>query len=186
MTSTETSPLPIDNEPLAVRDALPIAKRSRSASRLTIALMVVLGRVGRVPRRRVDAEGQREFLLERLELADFAALAQQFGGSFPGGGANGAPTGNGAATGGATTGGGNGTTGQIKLIDGTNVYVTDSTGKTTKVATTADSKVSVAQPSSLSALKVGDTVVVVGTTGSDGTVNATSITASADSATPTS
>jgi hypothetical protein len=186
VTSTETSPLPIDNEPLAVRDALPIAKRSRSTTRLTIALMVLLG---------VSAGFLVGVLLQKDSGSsssnnpaggDFAALAQQFGGSFPGGGANGAPTGNGAATDGATTGGGNGTTGQVKLIDGTNVYVTDSTGKTIKVATTADSKVAVAQASSLSALKVGDTVVVVGTAGSDGTVNATSITASADSGTPTS
>jgi hypothetical protein len=121
----------------------------------------------------------------------FAALAQQFGGggAFPGAGGSGAaPTGNGAAPGGATTGaaGGNGTTGQIKLIDGANVYITDSTGKTTKVATSADSKIAIAQAGSLSDLKVGDTVVVVGTTGSDGTLNATSITTSADSGTPTS
>ncbi len=106
----------------------------------------------------------------------FAALAQQFGGAFPGGGAignSGVPTGATSAA---------GTTGQIKLIDGSNVYVVDSTGKTTKVSTTADSKISASQPSSLSALKTGDTVVVVGPTGSDGTVTATSITASGDQA----
>jgi K+/H+ antiporter YhaU regulatory subunit KhtT len=75
----------------------------------------------------------------------------------------------------------------VKLVDGTNVYVVDAQGKTTKVATTSTSKISTTQPSSLSALKAGDTVTVVGTTGSDGTVTAASITSDgtqASSATP--
>ena len=34
---------PIDDEPVAIRDTLPIARRSRSATRLTIGLIVVFG-----------------------------------------------------------------------------------------------------------------------------------------------
>jgi outer membrane lipoprotein SlyB len=179
--------LPIDDEPLAVRDALPITKRSRGATRLTIALLVMRG---------VSAGFLVGVLLQKDNgsssssdsgAGSLAALAQQFGGALPGAGANGAaPTGS-AATGGATAGGasGSGTTGQIKLIDGANIYVTDSAGKTTKVATTADSTISISQAGSLSTLKTGDTVVVVGPTGADGTVTATSITTSAEPANPT-
>lgn len=166
----------IDDEPVAIRDTLPIARRSRGATRLTIGLVVMLGLSAGFLVGVLVGKDQGSSSASGSGAGSFAALAQQFGGAFPGGGAagrSGAPTG-------VTTAAG--TTGQIKLIDGSNIYVVDSTGKTTKVATTADSKISASQPSSLSALKVGDTVVVVGPTGSDGTVTATSITAGGDQA----
>ena len=80
--------------------------------------------------------------------------------------------------GGGGAGFGGGTTGQIKLVDGSNIYVVDAQGNTVKVSTTPSSTISTSQPSTLSALQLGDTVVVRGTTGSDGTVTATSITTS--------
>jgi hypothetical protein len=179
-----------DEEPLAVRETLPIAKRSRGATRLTIALLVCFA---------ISAGFLAGVLVQKdhgsssssASASGLAALAQQFGGSFPGAGAGslpGAGAGSLPGAGGAATGtSGATTTGQVKLVDGTNVYVVDAQGKTTKVATTSTSKISTAQPSSLSALKAGDTVTVVGTTGTDGTVTATSITsdgAQASSATP--
>ena len=67
------------------------------------------------------------------------------------------------------------TVGQVKLIDGTNVYVTDTSGNTVKVATTG-STISKSAPGTVTDLAIGDTVIVRGATGSDGTVTATAIT----------
>ncbi len=171
MTAT-TSPTdaPIDEDPLAVRDTLPITRRSRSVTRLTIGLLVMFG---------ISAGFLVGVLIEKDRGnssstaggdAALATLAQRFGGAT-------AATGGGrAGLGGGGAGFGGGTTGQIKLIDGTNIYVADSQGNTVKVSTTPSSTISVSQPSSLSTLQVGDSVVVRGTTGSDGTVAATSIT----------
>jgi hypothetical protein len=175
--------VPIDDEPLAIRDTVPVARRSRGATRLSVGLLVILGISAGFLGGVLVQKDRGSSSSSAAGAGSLAALAQQFGGTFPGAGAPGAaPTGNGATAGGSTAAG---TTGQIKLIDGSNIYVVDSAGKTTKVTTTADSKISASQPSSLSALKAGDTVVVVGPTGSDGTVTATSITAGGDQ-TPTS
>ena len=64
----------------------------------------------------------------------------------------------------------------MKLVDGTNVYVTTADGSIVKVTTSPTSKVSKATPGSVGDLKAGDTVVVQGATGADGSVAATSIT----------
>ena len=70
-------------------------------------------------------------------------------------------------------GGGNATTGTVKLVDGTTVYVTLANGDVVTVKT--DSDTTVTQPGSLKDLPVGATVTVTGQTGSDGTVTATRI-----------
>jgi hypothetical protein len=81
-----------------------------------------------------------------------------------------------AGAGGAAAAGGAGATiGTVKLIDGTNVYVQDATGTITKVATTAQSTISITSTGTTKNIKPGDTVVVTGPTAADGTVNATSI-----------
>jgi len=68
-----------------------------------------------------------------------------------------------------------GTTGKVKLVDGANVYITTSDGSTVKVATSSSSKVTKSVDAALSDLKAGDTIVVQGTTGADGTIAASSI-----------
>ncbi len=160
-----------------MRDTLPITRRSRGSTRLTIALFVMFGisagflvgvLIGKDHGNSSSTDGG---------AGSFAALAQQFGGAGAALGAGGGGAGGGGAGGGGA-GFGGGTTGQIKLIDGTNIYVVDSQGNTVKVSTTPSSTISTSQPSTLSALQLGDNVVVRGTTGSDGTVTATSITAS--------
>ncbi len=90
-----------------------------------------------------------------------------------------------ATAGGATPNGGaagatpappsNGTTGQIKLVDGSNIYITTSDGSTVKVTTTPTSKVTKSAAGAVSDLKTGDTITVQGATGSDGTIAASSI-----------
>jgi hypothetical protein len=80
----------------------------------------------------------------------------------------GAGTGSTGANGGATTG-------SVKLIDGTNIYITDSNGTIVKVATTPQSQISITAPGSLTAIKPGDNLTVSGATGSDGTITAASV-----------
>jgi hypothetical protein len=80
----------------------------------------------------------------------------------------------GAAAGTVGAGGG-ATSGTVKLIDGTNIYITDSTGTTVKIATAPQSQISITAPGAVTAIKPGDTVTVSGSTGSDGTITATSV-----------
>jgi hypothetical protein len=101
-----------------------------------------------------------------------------FGGRF-GGAAGGGAAGGGTATGSGGRGGQNGggeTTGTVKLVDGDTVYITTPQDQTVIVKTTGSTTVNVAQPGSLKDLAPGTAVTIQGQTGSDGSVNATSIT----------
>jgi hypothetical protein len=97
----------------------------------------------------------------------FAALAA--------GRQTGAPTGTGARGGAAGAAGGGPTFGQVKLVDGTTIYVTDASGNIVKVTTTPESKVTKTVAGSVADLRAGDTVIVQGVPGPDGTVAATSV-----------
>jgi Cu/Ag efflux protein CusF len=72
---------------------------------------------------------------------------------------------------------GNATTGTIKLVDGTTVYITLASGDIATVKTSASTTVRAEQSVKLNDLKVGQTVSVQGTTGSDGIITATTVTA---------
>jgi hypothetical protein len=102
------------------------------------------------------------------------------GGNFPGltgrGGTGG--TGNGGTgNGGTGTGtGGGATTGTVKLVDGTTVYITTSDGQTVIVKTGPSTTVNLNQAGTLKDLAPGATVSIQGQTGSDGSLSATSIT----------
>lgn len=105
------------------------------------------------------------------------------GNPFAGGNFGGRGGGNGGGNGGGTGGnGGNatsaaaGTTGTVKLVDGTTVYLTTPDGQTVIVKTTPSTTVNVDQPGALKDLTPGATVTIQGQTASDGSVNATSIT----------
>lgn len=90
----------------------------------------------------------------------------------------GAPAAAGGQTAAAGGQGGQGSaaaTGQIKLIDGTVVYVQDSSGNVIRITTQKDLVVKVTKIGAITDLRVGDAVVVRGTTDSDGTVAATAI-----------
>ena len=69
-----------------------------------------------------------------------------------------------------------GTTGTVKLVDGTTVYLTTADGQTLIVKTTPSTSVNVNQAGSLKDLAPGATVTIQGQTGSDGSISATSIT----------
>ena len=64
----------------------------------------------------------------------------------------------------------------MKLVDGNNVYLTDSSGATIKVTLAPNASVTVTKKGKLSDLTPGTAVVVVGKTGTDGTVTATTVT----------
>ena len=109
--------------------------------------------------------------------------AGQFGAGGFGAGAGGG-TGRGGGTGQAGGQGGGtgaqpgaGTTGTVKLVDGTTIYLTTAAGEVVTVKTTGTTKVSTIQAGTLKNLKAGATVTVQGQTGTDGTVTATTVTA---------
>jgi hypothetical protein len=110
------------------------------------------------------------------------------GGQGPAGTGTGAGA---AAAGGAPAGGGAAgraagaaTAGQVKLIDGNNIYVTDASGNVVKVVTTPSSRFTKTGSGSIQDVRPGDTVVVQGQKGDDGIVTATAVANSGNAATP--
>jgi hypothetical protein len=98
-----------------------------------------------------------------------AAAANNFPANLPAGGFQGQPgQGRGNQAGSATTG-------TIKLIDGTTVYLTLANGDIATVKTS--DQTAVQQPAALTDLKVGQSVTVQGSAGTDGIITATSVTA---------
>src|SRR3954454_2134307 len=97
--------------------------------------------------------------------------AQKSSGTSPTAGAAGARQGGFAA--GPAGAAGSVTTGQVKSKDGSTLYVTGADGTTVKVKTTSNSKISRDATAGADAIHPGDTVVIQGTTGADGTVTAT-------------
>ncbi|WP_161789825.1 hypothetical protein [Streptacidiphilus neutrinimicus] len=91
------------------------------------------------------------------------------GGGFGGGGFGG------GGFGGSSAGGGT-TIGTVKLVDGSTIYVTDTSGNIVKVTTGGSTKVSIAQSGKVSQLKPGATVTVRGAADSSGDVAATTVT----------
>lgn len=88
---------------------------------------------------------------------------------FPGGGAQ---TGQGAPSAGGQSA--EATTGTVKLVDGTTVYIETASGEVVTVRTDADTSVSV--PGKLKDLKAGDKVSVEGGADAEGTVTASTVT----------
>lgn len=153
----EVAPADLE-KPLAVRPVVDGHRSRRRISALRIGLLVALG---------VGAGFVVGVQLQKDQAP--AAVSTAAGGTGLGGatGASGSRTAGGA--------GGSATVGQVKLIDGTNVYVTDTSGNTVKVATTG-STISKSALATVTDLAIGDTIIVRGATGSDGTVTATAIT----------
>ena len=71
--------------------------------------------------------------------------------------------------------GGGGTVGTVKLVDGSNVYITDSSGNLVKVTTQPGLVVTVNKDGTVADLAAGETVVVTGAAGADGSIAATAI-----------
>lgn len=124
-------------------------------------------------------------------LPDFAALGA---GGFPGAGGTGTTSGTGTtATGGTGTTGGTGaaggqqpggfpgggfggmTIGTLTAVDGNTLTITGQDGTTTTVTVPDSVDVTASKKVPLSDLTVGETVIVSGTAGDDGTVTASSV-----------
>lgn len=71
------------------------------------------------------------------------------------------------------------TTGTVTGVEGSTLYVTNASGTLVKVTVAPSTTVTRNAASSLASLQVGDTVVVRGSTGSNGVVTATSVAATA-------
>ena len=72
-------------------------------------------------------------------------------------------------------GGGGAVAGTVKLVDGTNVYVTDTNGNVVKVLTGGSSQLTKTDPATIKDVAPGQTVIVRGTQNSDGSYTATSV-----------
>jgi hypothetical protein len=63
----------------------------------------------------------------------------------------------------------------VKSVNGSSFTVTTTDGTSLTVATSSATTVTLVKPSTLQALKVGDTIQVNGTTATDGTITAATI-----------
>jgi hypothetical protein len=94
-------------------------------------------------------------------------------GNFVGRGAGGGAPGAGGGAGGAGA-----TVGTVKLIDGNSMYVTETNGTVVKVAINAASQLTKTDAATIKDITPGEAVIVRGATATDGSVTATSVTAS--------
>ena len=117
----------------------------------------------------------------------FASRLAALGGARAGGGA---PAGAGSAGGSGSTGGGGAfagaagagggvTTGQVAYVSGNTLYVTTGEGNTVKVSAAAGAKVTKTVSTKAKSIHPGETVVVLGSKSSNGSISATSITVGA-------
>jgi hypothetical protein len=81
-----------------------------------------------------------------------------------------------AGRGGGATAGATGTNGTVTLIKGSTLYVTDASGNTVLVHTTAGSAVQKTVAATIKTVHPGDSVTVTGTQASDGSYSARQIT----------
>jgi hypothetical protein len=103
--------------------------------------------------------------------ASTAGLASRFA-ALRGRAATGA---GGSASATPTTAGGAATVGQVAFVDGDTLYVTTAEGNTVKVTTSPGSTVTKTVKASVGGIHPGETVVVTGASGQNGTISASSI-----------
>jgi hypothetical protein len=89
-------------------------------------------------------------------------------------GAGGAPS-TGGSGGASSTGGSGAVAGQVSTVSGGTLYVTDSSGNTIKVTTSPASQITKTAAASVYSVHPGDTVVIQGVAGANGTIAATAV-----------
>lgn len=118
---------------------------------------------------------QKQWGQESSAGATAAGSGSGFSGQMPSGmGASGFPGGGGF--GGTTGGGGNATTGTLKSVTASALTMQTSAGKTITVK--IESSTTIQQTTTLAKLKAGQSLSVQGSTATDGSITATSVTAS--------
>ena len=151
-----------------------LARRRRRLPAVTMALaallMVALAfAVGAEVQKHYGATSGSAAASNPFSRASAAAAARA--GNFPSFGGGAAPAGGfGAAA--------SGTSGTVTLIKGSSLYVTDSSGNTALVKTSASSRVTKTVASSVRGIRPGAVVTVIGSKAKDGSYTATSISVS--------
>jgi hypothetical protein len=163
MTTAESElPVPSDRDDDALElEALAIRRR-RKLPMLTVALVAGLVAAGAFVG---GVEAQKH--LGSNTASGNAAGSSQLAGRF----GRGAPSVAGASAGSADF-----TAGTVTAIKGSTLYVTDASGNIVKVSTSAGSQVTKTVTGKVADIRPGDTVVVRGTKGKNGTVAASAIT----------
>ena len=159
-----------------IENAPPLPGRERVTSNFTFVLLAVFALLGSFT---VGAwyernHGPAPSTSTASTAGNGAAVSGTLapGGSIPGGSRGQGANGNAAA---GQFAGGGGTIGTVKLVDGNNVYLTDASGNLVKVTTQPGLVVTVNKDGTVADLAAGETVVVTGTAGSDGSIAATAI-----------
>jgi hypothetical protein len=175
-THAETTEIPYEDEP---ETGMPPRARRRLVTPVTTGLVAVLlaaaGFIGGVEVQKGQGSGGGAGA-----TANAGAAGNVTFGAAGGGRAGGFGGGQGAA--GGAGGAGNFTFGTVANKSGNTIYVTDSTGKTIRVQTTASSKITRTAANSVHGVYPGDTVVVQGATASNGTIKATTVRATSKTA----
>lgn len=167
MSTIDTSSIPVpgdgpDDDVAAELEALAIRRR-RKLPRVTLALCVAIVGAGAFIG---GAEAQKHLGSSPSTGAAGSGAASGFTSRFRG------------ATAGRTAsafGGGGATIGTVTAIKGSTLYVTDTSGNVVKVSTSPASQVSKTTTGTVKDIKPGDTVVVRGAQGKNGTIAASSI-----------
>ncbi len=129
------------------------------------ALLIAAGFFGGVLLQKHEDHGTSSAGGTTARARAFAAAPRTGGFNFGGGGA-----------------GGGAVTGTVKLVDGKNVYVTDTSGNVVKVATSGSSQLTKTDPATTKDVAPGDVVIVRGTQNSDGSYTASTLVISSASA----
>jgi hypothetical protein len=158
-------------------EELPGRPRRRLLAPLPVALLVVLmtacGFIGGVLAEKGQNASSSGASTAASALASrFAALRSGATGATGSAGAGGLGGGAGGFFG---AGGGGSTVGQVSFVQNGTLYVTNSEGNTIKVTAGAGATVTKTTKSSLKGIHPGETVVVRGTTGENGAIDAESI-----------
>lgn len=144
---------------------------------LLCALLTVCGFIGGVLVEK--GEGQPSAASGGTGALASRLAALRGGGSGSGGRGSGGGL---AQLAGAASGGASPTVGQVAYVSGHALYVTDFEGNTIKVTASAGASVTRTVKSALKSIRPGETVIVTGSSGSDGSIRAQSIHASEASA----
>jgi hypothetical protein len=137
------------------------------------ALLIAAGFLGGVLLQKHEDHGStsaasaRNALAGRFAGAGTGATGTTVAGGTGGGGGRGF-----GGFGGGGAGGAGAVTGTVKLVDGTNVYVTDTSGNVVKIATGPTSQLTKTDPATTKDVAPGDVVIVRGTPNSDGSYTA--------------
>jgi len=164
MTTAESElPGPSDRDDDALElEALAIRRR-RKLPMLTVALVAGLVAGGAF----VGGVEAQKHLGSNTTSGNAAAGSSQLAGRFGRGG---------PGVAGASAGAADFTAGTVTAIKGSTLYVTDASGNIVKVSTSAGSQVTKTVTGKVTDIRPGDTVVVRGTKGKNGTVAAAAIT----------